>query len=63
MLVDGVEEWEVDKLLRHRRRRGRRARGFEYLVLWKGRDLGEASWQPEADLENAPDILEAYWVS
>ena len=52
-LIDGVLEYEVEKILRERGTRTRR----EYLVLWKGYDLTEAEWIPEAHLENAKEAL------
>lgn len=42
VLVGDEIEYEVDMILRHRRRRGRGV-GLEYLVLWKGFDLSEAT--------------------
>ena len=56
MLVEGVPEYEVEGILRHTGKGARR----RYLVLWKGYPLTEATWEPEAHLEHAPDILEEY---
>jgi hypothetical protein len=52
VLVGDEIEFVVDKILRHRKRRGRGV-GFEYLVLWQGYDLSEATWESTANLENA----------
>ena len=56
VLVDGNLEYEVEAILRHRGKGARR----QYLVLWKGYDLSEATWEPESHLANAPDILADY---
>lgn len=48
----GDVEFEVDRVIRHRRKRGR-GRGLQYLVLWKGYDLSEATWEAEDAMEHA----------
>ena len=45
---EGHTEYEVERILDHRKVR----RKDEFLVLWKGRPLHEASWQPLDDLRN-----------
>ncbi len=55
VLVDGNEEYEVEKILQHRKRRGRR----QYLVKWVGFPDTENSWVCERDL-HAPDLLRNY---
>ena len=52
-LIDGVLEYEVERILRERGTRSRK----EYLVLWKGYDLSEAEWVPESHLDNAREAL------
>ena len=51
----GQAEWEVEEILQHRMRRGRR----EYLVKWKG--YPQATWQPQKDLENCQRLMRQYW--
>ena len=46
---DGHEEYEVERILTHRRRRGR----LQYLAKWKGYADHENSWVNKEDLENA----------
>ena len=54
--VDNEPEYEVERLVAHRRRAG----GLQYLVRWSGYDPSEDTWLDEKDLCNAPDILTAY---
>ena len=54
--IDGELEYEVEKIVKHRRVRGR----LQYLVAWKGYDESEYMWLTEQDLEHAQDILGAY---
>ena len=56
ILVDGELEYEVEAILWHRGKGARR----QYLILWKGYPLSEATWEPEEHLLNAPDILANY---
>ena len=56
VLVGDEIEYEVEKILRHRGRRGRGG-GFEYLVLWKGFDVTEATWEKADNVSNAPEVL------
>ena len=56
IVVDGEEEYEVEVILRHKRKGAWRL----YLVMWKGYPITKASWEPELHLPNAPLILEDY---
>ena len=53
---DGHEEYEIERILTHRRRRGR----LQYLVQWKGYADHENSWDNKNDLENAQELLSNY---
>ncbi|KAK1867157.1 hypothetical protein I4F81_009666 [Pyropia yezoensis] len=53
---DGSVEYEVDSIIRSRKRRGR----LQYLVKWKGCDISENSWLTKQDLVNAPEVLDAF---
>ena len=55
-LVEGTLEYEVESILRHKGKGARK----QYLVLWKGYPLDEATWEPEAHLDHAPEVLEEY---
>jgi hypothetical protein len=52
VLVDGEEEFEVEKILNSRLRYCR----IEYIVKWKGYDIGDNSWVPHYNI-HAPDAV------
>ena len=55
-LLDGVDEaWEVQEVLNKRVRTVKRRKVTQYLVLWKGYPLHEATW------EDASHLSEAQW--
>src|SRR5579863_10379609 len=54
-LMDGQPEWEVEKILQERTRRGKK----QYLIRWKGYSEAHNSWEPKAYL-NAPELLQAF---
>ena len=55
--VEGDElEYEVERILKHRKR----GRMYQYLIRWKDQPATEDSWEPEENLENAPDVLRSY---
>ena len=56
ILVGDTLEYEIKGILRHQGTGARR----QYLVLWKGYPLTEATWEPKFQLTNAPNILEEY---
>ena len=55
LLSDG-EEWEVEKILDERTRKGKK----QYLVRWLGFGPMEDSWQSEVDIQNARQALRQY---
>jgi hypothetical protein len=52
MLSSG-DEYEVEQILDSRVRR----RQLQYLVMWKGYPISEATWEPVSHLQNAPDAI------
>ena len=60
VLLEGQDEWEVERVLLHRDvKRGRQVRR-EYLIKWKGYAPEHNSWEVEADLANALELLQEY---
>ena len=55
-LINGEEEYEVEWILKHRGHPKR----HQYLIRWKGYTADEDSWQNEADLGNALELLQEY---
>lgn len=49
-VIDGVEEYEAETILRHKKVRGG---SFRFLVKWKEYPTSENSWEPEENLENS----------
>ncbi len=54
---DNSQEFEVERIIAHRVVRGGRR---QYLVQWRGYPAFEATWEPEGNLRNAPELLGEY---
>jgi len=54
--VEGVEEWEVEKILNKRKIR----RVEKYLVRWKEFTAEGDTWERKEDLKNAGEALEEF---
>jgi hypothetical protein len=52
-VIDDHEEYEVERILDSRFYR----RKLQYLVLWKGYPPEDATWEPEKNVEHAPDAI------
>ena len=55
-LIDNEEEYEVERILKHRGR----PTSLKFLIRWKGYTAEEDSWEPEANLGNASELLKDY---
>jgi hypothetical protein len=55
---DGAPEWLVERILDHRRY-GRR-KILQYLILWKGHPVHEATWEPIEHLDGALELVVEY---
>ncbi|CAM6092763.1 unnamed protein product [Calypogeia fissa] len=59
-IVDDHIEYEVDRILQKRIIRRGRKLIVEYLVLWKGFPLHEATWEPIGNLTNCANIFQEF---
>jgi transposase InsO family protein len=57
---DPVVEWEVEDIVGHRFVKKKGQLVPEYLVKWKGYPTYENSFEPEANLANAQELLDEY---
>lgn len=62
-LLDVEVEYEVDRILDHRQTKGQGPNAYEYLVQWTGYSDEHNTWEPHANLKNAPGVLKRYWKS
>ena len=57
----GQEEFEVEEIINHcKRRRGRKPK-IEYLILWEGYPTHKMTWEPEENVENAQEKIAQYY--
>ena len=54
--VEGVEEWEVEKILNKKKIRG----VVKYLIWWKGFTAEGDTWERRENLENAEELIEEF---
>jgi len=54
--VEGVKEWEVEKILNNRKMRGVN----QYLVCWKGFIAENDTWEREKDLKHARELVDKF---
>ncbi len=61
-VINGEEEYEVEAILAHRKRKMRRNNNneLEYLVSWCGYDISEASWLTKEALGNSQELMQEY---
>ena len=54
--VEGVEEWEVEKILNKKKIRGVE----KYLIRWKGFMAEGDTWERKENLKNAEELIEEF---
>ena len=61
IMAAGVEEFEVEDIIHHKkRRRGGQAK-IEYLIFWKGYSAHEMTWELEENVKNAQEKIVEYY--
>lgn len=58
-IIDGEEEWEVEKILKSRRT-GRNKK-LQYFVRWKGYGPDEDNWEPAENLKHAQEVIKEFY--
>ena len=61
VIAAGEEEFEVEEIINHRKRRRGRKTTIEYLIFWKGYPTHEMTWEPEENVKNAPEKIAEYY--
>jgi len=56
VVIEGEEEWEVEKILNKRKVRGK----DKFLVWWKGFTAEGDTWESQENLQNAGDLLREF---
>jgi len=54
--VEGVKEWEVEKILNKKKMRGVE----KYLIWWKGFTVKGDTWERRENLKNAEELIEEF---
>jgi len=63
ILIEGEEEFEVDRILDHRDKRLKKGTTREYLVKWTGYGPEHHTWEPEKNMQNCHATVDTYWKS
>jgi len=56
-MIEDEPEYEAEIILKHRRIKDQ---GIQYQVKWKGYPVSEATWEPEANLTHAKELIQDY---
>jgi len=56
VIIEGEEEWEVERILNKRRVREK----DKYLVCWKGFTVESDTWEERENLENAKEVIKEF---
>ena len=61
VISTGEEEFEVEEIINHRKRRRGRKTTIEYLICWKGYPAHEMTWEPTENVKNALEKITEYY--
>ena len=61
MIAIGEEEYEVEEIINHRKRRRGKKTTIEYIIFWKGYLAHDMTWEPEENVRNAPEKIAEYY--
>jgi len=53
-------EYEVEEVIGKRKAGKGKKQRIEYLIVWKGYSLADATWENEKDCDNSREYIEAY---
>ena len=59
LFLDGDVQYEVDEILDHRLQG--RSKKRQFLVKWLGYGPEHNTWEPEGNLTNCSEVMQAYW--
>jgi hypothetical protein len=63
VMLDGEQEFEVERILLHELVRKGKRKSYRYLVKWKGFSAEHNTWEPEDGVANANLRIREYWDS
>ena len=55
------EEFEIEEIINHQKRRCGKTTKMEYLILWKGYPAHEMTWELEKNVKNAQEKITEYY--
>ena len=61
MTTTGQEEYEVEEIINHHKRRHGKRTKMEYLILWKEYPAHDMTWEPEENVENGQEKIVKYY--
>lgn len=57
VIIEGEEEWEVEKILASRKHRNKR----QFKIRWKGFQIDQDSWESESNVEHAQELIDEFY--
>ena len=60
-MIDAGEEYEVEEILNHRKRRRGNKTTIEYIICWKGYPTHKMTWKLGENVANALEKIAEYY--